>query len=333
MSFSVVMATFNRREHLPRVLEPLLGNDATDELVVVVDGCHDGSIEYLRERAAADPRLKPVWVENGGAVKAQQTGIETATGDAVLVIDDDVLASPGLVSGHARHHDGDGKLVVVGYMPTPKPSERAPGSFTSELYHDVYEFRADAFEHNADTVLTGLWGGNVSMTRQALLDAGGIGGAYELPYHYDWELGLRLKRAGFRGAFDRSLAAQHLHSRSYDSFLRECRNQGRAIWVIQNLHGELIAPEHIRERNAHRSTGFRALLRASDRPRLYPGIRDGLDQAVRLAGRARLWPLERKLASALGHVERRRGEYEESLRLSPEEIRAAGDRVLAGSAA
>src|SRR4051794_26505688 len=240
---SVVMATYNRRALLPGVLDPLLADPAADEVVVVVDGCEDGSIEYLRERAAGEPRLRPLLIANRGAVAAQQAGVEAARGEIVLVIDDDVLAEPGLVSGHLRHHEAEPDLVVVGYMPTERPADRRPGSFTSELYHDVYEFRCRGWEANPDNVLQGLWGGNVSVGRQALLAHGGIGGRYTLPYHYDWELGLRLRAAGLKGRFDRTLAARHLHSRSYVSFRREARAQGRAMWLIENQHADQLGPE------------------------------------------------------------------------------------------
>jgi glycosyltransferase involved in cell wall biosynthesis len=312
MTMSVVMATYNRRALLPQVLDPLLDDPAALEVVVVVDGCEDGSIEYLRERAESDHRLRPILIPNRGAVPAQQTGVEAARGDIVLVIDDDVLAEPGLVSGHLRHHEAESDLVVVGYMPTKRPERRAPGSFTSEVYHDVYEFRCREWEAQPDLILFGLWGGNVSVDRAALLANGGIGGRYELPYHYDWELGLRLHRAGLKGRFDRTLAAQHLHERSYGAFKGEARRQGRAVWLIEHLHGEVLSDGHIRDRLHARTRALPALLAATDRPRVYRLVHTLLDRGVQLAGRARVFALERKLGSLLGHVERRRGEYDQS---------------------
>jgi len=314
VKLSVVMATYNRRALLPRVLDPLLADPGAGEVVVVVDGCDDGSIEYLRERAAEEPRLQPHRIANSGAVAAQQAGVERATGDVVLVIDDDVLAGPGLASGHLAHHAAQDGLVVVGYMPTERPSRRSPGSFTSEIYHDVYEYRCDSWEVDPGNVLKGLWGGNVSLSRAALLEHGGIGGRYVLPYHYDWELGLRLQAAGLRGRFDRSLAAQHLHERSYAAFRREARNQGRAMWLIENQHAERVGPEQIRDRYHDRTPLIPMLLAATARPRLRAAACTALDLAVQGAGRAGAYGAERKLASLLGHVERRAGEYEESLR-------------------
>jgi glycosyltransferase involved in cell wall biosynthesis len=306
------MATYNRRALLPRVLAPLLADPGAAEVVVVVDGCRDGSIEYLRELASREPRVEPIWIENAGAVAAQQTGVEAASGEHVLVLDDDVLAEPGLASGHARHHEAQEGVVVVGYMPTPRPQRRRPGSFTSELYHDVYEYRCAAWERAPETILLGLWGGNVSVQREALLANGGIGGAHPLPYHYDWELGLRLHRAGLRGVFDRSLAALHLHERSYAAFLREARAQGRAMWLIEHMHGDLLGPEHIRDRHRRRGRVLPAIVAFTDRPRAYALTRLALDGGVRAAGHLRLFPLERKAASLLGHVERRRGEREQA---------------------
>jgi glycosyltransferase involved in cell wall biosynthesis len=311
-SVSVVMATYNRRHLLPEILAPLLADPATHELVIVVDGCDDGSIEYLRELAVTDSRVRPILVPNGGQVAAQRTGVEAARGDVVLVMDDDVLAAPGLVSGHARHHAEREGLAVVGYMPTERPPVRRPGSFTSELYHDVYEHRCDGWEAGSEAVLQGLWGGNVSFEREALLALGNIGGGYPLNYHHDWELGLRAHRAGLQGRFDRALAARHLHQRSSAAFARESRAQGRDMWLIEHLHGAVLGSEHIRDRYHDRTRALTTLLAASDRPRLYRLIAGALDLSIRGAGRAGAYDLERKLASVLGHVERRRGEYEQS---------------------
>lgn len=305
------MATYKRRELLPRVLRPLLDDPAAAEVIVVVDGYDDGSIEYLRELAGSESRLRPIWIENSGAVKAQQAGVEAATSDIVLVVDDDVLADPGLVSGHLRHHEGQDGLVVVGYMPTPPPRQRAPGSFTSELYHEIYEYRCEAWDRGGD-VLTSLWGGNVSLSREALLAADGIGGRYVLPYHYDWELGLRLHRSGLVGRFDRSLSATHLHDRSYEAFRREARAQGQAFWLIGHMHAAVLTEDQIRKRYHDRRPLLRWFLEATDRPRIYRASVAILDVAVRVMGRIGRHHVERRLASMLGHVERRKGEYDGS---------------------
>src|SRR4051794_17654841 len=103
-SVSVVAPTYRRRDALPRFVEPLLAQDDLHELVVAVDGSADGSVEWLEERGQRDRRLVVVDLPNRGAGPTRQAGIEAATGDVVLLLDDDVIAAPGLAAGHARHH-------------------------------------------------------------------------------------------------------------------------------------------------------------------------------------------------------------------------------------
>ena len=50
-------------------------------------------------------------------MRALDVGVQCSTGDVVLLMDDDVIAGPGLVSAHARRHAGADGLVVVGSMP------------------------------------------------------------------------------------------------------------------------------------------------------------------------------------------------------------------------
>ncbi|MGH2745153.1 MAG: glycosyltransferase family 2 protein, partial [Thermoleophilaceae bacterium] len=164
-SVSVVMPTYNRRSLLPRVVEPLLGDRGASEVVVVVDGCDDGSLEWLRSRALRDGRLRPLGIENRGENGARQAGIEAARGEVVLLLDDDVAAEPGLASGHARRHAGDRGLVVLGYMPPPLPARRRAGDFTTRLYANEYEAVCVGYERAPGRILRNLWAGNMSMRR------------------------------------------------------------------------------------------------------------------------------------------------------------------------
>src|SRR5262249_54586326 len=157
----------NRRALLERVLEPLLGDPGATEIVVVVDGSEDGSFELLTGLAESDPRLRPVRIENRGKEGARQAGLEAASGDVVLFMDDDVLAAPGLAAGHAAAHDGEDGLLVVGYMPVEPPTIRHGGDAPTLLYAAEYENRCRQYELDPTLVLKTLWGGNFSMPREA----------------------------------------------------------------------------------------------------------------------------------------------------------------------
>jgi glycosyltransferase involved in cell wall biosynthesis len=142
----VVIATRDRRERLRETLVPLLADSAADEIVVVDDGSNDGSLELLEDLAAEHPRLQPVPSRHRGRAAARALGLERSSGEVVLLLDDDVVAAPGLVEGHARAHARGARLVVVGHMPIRLPAHRRPGDASTYLYAGNYEGSCAAAE-------------------------------------------------------------------------------------------------------------------------------------------------------------------------------------------
>src|SRR3712207_6423264 len=132
---SVVIPTYNRRDRLERAVRPLLSDPGTHEVVVVVDGSRDGSYELLCDLAREDSRVKALFIENRGAMGARYAAAERATGDVLLILDDDEVAAPGLVTGHAAHHLENEPIIVVGYTPTAVPERRTRDNFASFVYH------------------------------------------------------------------------------------------------------------------------------------------------------------------------------------------------------
>lgn len=224
---SVVMPTFNRRDSLEQVVQPLLGDPSTGEVVLVVDGCDDGTFEFLRDWAVTEPRIRPIYQENSGEAAARQRGAEEARFEVLVVLDDDVTAGAGLVTGHAHHHIDRAKRMVVGYMPTKVSSPRSLNQVSTVLYARDYEATCEDYERNPESILTHLWAGNLSMRRAEALKIGFVR-TPALRYHADMDFGIRCQIAGWEAVFDRSLRATHSHSRSLDQFAAECRRSGQA---------------------------------------------------------------------------------------------------------
>jgi len=310
-SVSAVIATYQRRDLMARAVRAVATDPYVDEIVVVVDGSPDGSYELLTEMAADDPRIRPLWRENGGEAAARQSGVEEATGDIVLLLDDDVIAGPGLSRAHAAVHactgggGGDAPgVVVLGYMPTRRPAVRRPGGFTTDLYADEYEARCRRYESDPSTVLRNCWAGNVSIRRADALRVGLRGGGPRLAYHSDQEFGLRCLRAGLTGVFDRGLVAEHHHERDLDTFLRQARNAAADRVALERLFPDLIPPGGLRDTLP---LPVRAAVAATAAPGLCRVAVPVLRWSIRLAGRLRLWRLESALGRYLRQVELHRG--------------------------
>lgn len=305
---SVVMATYNRRAALDRVVDALLADPGLTELVAVVDGCADGSLELLRERARRDDRLLPIWTENGGPSRAQQLGLECARGEVVVMFDDDQIAGPGLASGHARHHTAGERLVVVGYVPPPPPG---PGArFMERSYAEAYERDCASWEAG-EPILDVLWGGNLSLRRADLLEIGWENPGFPHRYHYDWEFGLRCAEAGFTAVFDRELFALHEYARRPDRFAMEAREQGRALRHLSDLHPAAVPAGGYARKNG--VTG--ELQRLARRRRIAALLAGGLLAGTYVAHGARAPRLEDRLGQALWAVEAQRGMIDEDRRL------------------
>ena len=296
MTLSVVMPTYNRRALLGQVVGPLLADDGADEVVVVVDGCDDGSYEYLR--GLGDPRLRPLLIENRGENGARAAGIEAASGDVVLLLDDDVRAHPGLAAGHARRHAQADGLVVLGWMPPDRAETLA-----TRLYAREYETICAGYERAPDAILDNLWAGNMSLRRADCERV--MGGAPALDYHADKALGLRCADAGLRGVFDRSLRADHLHRRDLAGFVRDARNQGAAGMTLHRVHADRLGPHPGFDDGL--PDALRTWLRLCRRPRVGDASARGLHALTATAGRVRVAGVEEAAGKLLRRVEQQRG--------------------------
>jgi GT2 family glycosyltransferase len=285
--------THGRCDRLPELLDALAPQPLT-ETIVVVSASHDGSLELLQARAREDDRLKPIFVEEPGAALARQAGVESASSDVVLMLDDDVIPAAGLVDGHLRHHSAKDRLVVLGYMPVVLPRRRRAGQFPLDLYARAYEMACEEYERDSAAILKGLWGGNISMRRSDCLAVGltreDAQGDYS--YHEDLDFGLRCEAAGLEGVFDRRLLATHRYERTPESFIRDAGRSGQMRVAIHAEHAGTVGPlpEDFYERGT--PAPGRWLIRWSRNELLRAPIELILHGVMRAAGALRLFRLE-----------------------------------------
>jgi dolichol-phosphate mannosyltransferase len=99
MDLSVVIPAYNELDNLGPLLAELrdalrpLGRD--HEIVIVDDGSTDGSAAWLRDEAARDPRLRPVFLRRQqGQSAALVEGIARARGWVIATLDADLQNDP-----------------------------------------------------------------------------------------------------------------------------------------------------------------------------------------------------------------------------------------------
>ena len=133
IKLSVIIPTFNRRRVLERTLPSLLTQDIPPdeyEIIVVIDGSTDGTADMLRglRPKCACAYSSPCTVAQPAA---GNMALQTAVGELVLFLDDDLLCSPGLLQKALRFTFG---LVAFAWFTARFTSLQTAQTRSSVIY-------------------------------------------------------------------------------------------------------------------------------------------------------------------------------------------------------
>lgn len=259
------------------------------EIVVVADGCTDGTSELVREMAKRLP-LQLVEQPRSGPAAARNRGLREAAGDLVLFLDDDVMAVPGMLREHVAAHAGPARVAAIGPM-LPPPASRLPSwlSWEAETLEKQYDaMRRGEYEPTPRQFYTA----NASVRRKALLRSGGFDES--LRRAEDIELAHRLADAGIGFRFLPEAAVIHVPERSFESWLNVAYDYGRsAVRFEQDLGRAYLSAAYEEWPERH------PLNRAATRICVGSGIASGLALlAVRLVIALPGWVASARLKSA-----------------------------------
>ncbi|HVO55120.1 MAG TPA: glycosyltransferase [Solirubrobacterales bacterium] len=283
VELSVVIATHDRRRQLERCLGSLALQTASPsrfEVIVAADGCDDGSAE-LAEALTAPFALTVLRLEKAGQPGAQNAAIEAARGRSCLFLDDDVIASPGLVAEHLEAHRRDPAAIGIGAL-TQEPVS-AGDWFADAFAHGFGEHYEDLA--GRQPCWHDCYGANFSAPRQLLLEAGGM--ATDLDVAYDFDIALRLCQLGCRLYFLPEAGAIHSDTKGGADLLRDARRQGATHVELARRHPGIdreilvwdagAGPNELRLRRLALSTG------------LSPHALAGLGRLLPGRGRRMIW--------------------------------------------
>lgn len=118
---SVVIPAHNGERYLEEGAASVLGQDFTDlELILVDDASSDATRDVIGRLAAADPRVRPVLLdENQGTLGARQAGVAASRGAYVTLVDQDDELAPGALT-KVMAHAGEADIVHFGVCVEPE---------------------------------------------------------------------------------------------------------------------------------------------------------------------------------------------------------------------
>jgi GT2 family glycosyltransferase/peptidoglycan/xylan/chitin deacetylase (PgdA/CDA1 family) len=280
---SVIIASHNRRERLRHCLDALAAqtqDPATFEVLVADDGSSDGTAAMVAELKMPFA-LRALQLEKGGKSAALNAAIAAEPAPVCLFIDDDVIASPGLVAGHLAAHREDPKALGIG--PLTQPPARSRDWFPAAHAAAWNQRYADLAARPLDW--TECYGGNFSAPREALLEVGGF--ATDIAAIEDIELGYRLCAAGCRPRYLPEAGGVHEDEKPRGRLIAEVERYGRfcAEFVERRPDARPKLLGWFLEPTPRDVTLRRALLAL----RVPPGLVASLGTLIPGAGRKQVW--------------------------------------------
>lgn len=282
---SVIVPTFERRESLRRLLEALAAQTLPAnqfEVLVSIDGSRDGTLEMLESFRAPYP-LRWQWARNRGRAAACNAAIRRAAGEIVLMLDDDMEPTRGLLAAHRRAHSAGVTRCVLGPVPfrirgTDQPFRRHVGAKFNEHLQ-----RLGQPEHQF--VLRDFYSGNTSVRRKLLLEVGLFDEDFRAYGNEDLELGYRLIASGVTLDFAPDAVAWQHYDKAVDALARDAMAKGRTAVLLCAKHpgalpGLRLGAAHTGSfpARAVRAALLRLTRVSSRTPRLVIGLTQRLDR-------------------------------------------------------
>jgi glycosyltransferase involved in cell wall biosynthesis len=241
---SVIVPTFNRKDTIRTTLARLSTQTypiSDYEVLIMDDGSNDGTKEVVESLQASLPyEVRYFYHKNRGPGATQNRGILEAQGEVVLILADDMWATPRLLEKHMEFHMRypEPNLAVLGKVlqSTDLPKTAFLKYWVPYPFHDLRDGQELRWFY--------FWALNVSLKRKFLLENGlfleFLGAAHE-----DVELGYRLSRKGMRLLYSDGALGYHHHLETLQSVCHRWYIRGLNWWVLaDNVHDPELYVQH-----------------------------------------------------------------------------------------
>ncbi len=230
---SIVIPAYNMKGKLKKNLQALSSQTERDfEVIVVDDGSTDGTSEWLKDLKSFLNLSFIRHSENRGRAHARNSGVRSARGEVVILLDADMVVTPHFVEKHLSLHREE-KVVVIGrVLVAPWAGESAISRYLET--RGAHRFRTTIPPFRCFAT------GNVSIGRGFLLDTGLFDEEMRAYGLEDLELGYRLFKKGAIFVYGEGAVSYHNHWYELEDVLERVRLSGESsVPTLLGKHPEL----------------------------------------------------------------------------------------------
>ena len=249
---TVVVVSYRRHEEIVWCLADLAAQETRFpfEVVLVLQGYPAGIPEMLRSVFGEKLAMRVHSTPHGlGVHAARNAALTLARGEVVAFLDDDVRVPPDWVETLVPYYDDGAIGGVGGYVWHPGSERLASRLLRPVLGLSSRRYRIDwggfhtipwASHPARDQDADWLSGCNMSFRRTVLQQVGGFDEGYGSYGYDDVDIGLRVRRAGWRLVSSRRLAVAHYPSavnrQALPDLVRE--EEARRIRLVKRAIGD-----------------------------------------------------------------------------------------------
>lgn len=198
---SIVIATHNQLVFTRLCLESVLASvdEADYEVVVVDNGSTDGTAAYLHEIALGHPNTRVIFnATNRGFAPAVNQGLERASGDVLVLLNNDTIVPRGWLTRLLRHSREPG-VGLVGPL-TNRSGDEAQIDAPYRTYGELVDF-AQKIQVTGDSTVHDVSRPTMfclAMSRELYARVGPLDEQFEVGMFEDDDYAVRVQSAGYR---------------------------------------------------------------------------------------------------------------------------------------
>jgi len=254
---SIIVATVDNFLFAKLCITSILANTPGGEyeVIVVDNGSTDDTSEYLLQVSARHPQVRVIRNDrNRGFAPANNQGLAAATGDLLILLNDDTVVPDGWLEG-IRSHLLEDSIGLIGPVTNRAGNEsEIPASYRT--YGELLQFaRARRAAHRGETrdvpMLTMFC---MAMRRDAYERIGPLDERFEIGMFEDDDYAIRAHRAGYRVACAEDVFVHHFGATSigrlasdgqFGSLFDANRRRFEEKWsVTWSTHGRRANPDY-----------------------------------------------------------------------------------------
>lgn len=227
MTVAVTVAAYNEEKNIAALINVLAAQTVRpDEIIIVDDGSHDGTVRILQDLATRHPNLKVISQTNSGPAAARNKAWRASKSDICVFTDGDCVPEPNWLENLLK--------------PFTDPKVGAAGGTYKTLNNQSLLARFIGLEiswkyRNITGEIDAHGSYNLAVRRSILEEIGGYDESFRKPSGEDWDLTYKISNK-YKMIFVPTAVVGHYHP---EDFIWYMRNQSMRAYdrvKLYNVH-------------------------------------------------------------------------------------------------